>query len=154
MYSLLVESAQFLDQVSLRNGKSRIRGKSITYMELCQIICRVRNRFIGHGSMVYAISKEFVFHILIVGKVLIQRYYETFSPLESLTISLKKGNPPIMKKYKKKIFYYNATLDKDYYRYLNYESGQLITYYLPSDTVISAIYLQSNYELEEDNVYE
>ena len=148
-YKDLIQSAIYLDKSAVRNNKSELKQNQISYKKLCEVICKVRNRYIGHGSMIYSVSSEFVYHILIVTEQIIKRYYETYTELENIEVSLKEYKPPLYIEYNAARYYYSSQLEKDYFRYLEYESGKIITYKLSENKIITSITLASEFYLDK-----
>lgn len=148
-YKDLIQSAIYLDKSAVRNNKSELKQNQLSYKKLCEVICKVRNRYIGHGSMIYSVSAEFVYHVLIVTEQIVKRYYETYKELENIKVPLKEYKPPLYIEYNAARYYYSSQLEKDYFRYLEYESGKIITYKLSENKIITSITLASEFYLDK-----
>lgn len=54
----LAGALRWLDMLSCAKSTSQIRTRRASYAELCQVMVRLRNRFIGHGTMIYSINEQ------------------------------------------------------------------------------------------------
>lgn len=54
----LAGALRWLDMLSCAKSTSQIRTRRATYAELCQVMVRLRNRFVGHGTMIYSINEQ------------------------------------------------------------------------------------------------
>lgn len=54
----LAGALRWLDMLSCAKKTSQIRTRRASYNELCQIMVRLRNRFVGHGTMIYSIDEQ------------------------------------------------------------------------------------------------
>ncbi len=124
-YADIINSARFLDSVAVRNGKSNIKTKAISKKQILEVVCKVRNRFLGHGTIIYAVSGEMV---QALGQ-LVRLLLDEFSQLEDKQSLIDKdvlqtSNTPCL--YKKHTVLFNGVDQSGYCAYLDYATGYTI----------------------------
>lgn len=118
----IIESLRYIDGVLVRGNKNQFKESTITYRLLCQRLVSLRNRLIGHGTMVYAVSEGLVFHLSRIVLYMLKRYQQLEIP-EQLTWSYGNQMIHLLYGYKKCEYLYNGMSQDGIVSYLNYAEG-------------------------------
>ena len=91
------------------------------------MLCQVRRRFVGHGTLVYAVSTDMVSGLARVAQYMLERRQTLAAPLpEGEVFRLEERSVPAVVRQKKAWLYYNGMAEGDTWRYLDYVTGQII----------------------------
>lgn len=123
----VLDCLRALDLAAARNREGRNRLRKVTYKELCRVLCQVRRRFVGHGTLVYAVSTDMVSGLARVAQYMLERRQTLAAPLpEGEVFRLEERSVPAVVRQKKAWLYYNGMAEEDTWRYLDYVTGQII----------------------------
>lgn len=126
----LAQQVQILRRMAAKHEAGASNRTTVSYNEICEVMVSLRNRFVGHGTMIYSIQgnllypmAEAVFHIL---KVYRKKPHE----LTTRQVLLPgKTEHPVKAVWKKrgKLYLFNGIDGQGCRDYLNYETGNFLT---------------------------
>lgn len=123
----VLDCLRALDLAAARNREGRNRLRKLSYQELCRVLCQVRRRFVGHGTLVYAVSTDMVSSLARVAQYMLERRQGLGMPLsKGAVFRLEEHSVPAVVRQKKAWLYYNGAAEGDTWRYLDYVTGQTI----------------------------
>lgn len=126
-HAQLIESVRFIDCAMVRNGKSQVKTSEVSYYIICEKLVNLRNRMIGHGTMVYSVSEEIVENLARITLFLLQRYSQKKFKLEQgMTIQVQEKDVPCICEDHGHICLYNGIEPNGIILYLDYATGNTI----------------------------
>lgn len=125
LYEDIITSARLLDCIAVRNGKTSIKLKEISRKQILQVICRVRNRFLGHGTIIYAVSGEMVLALGRLVKLLMDEF-ANLKDKQSLIDKYLFEAEKIPFLYKKHTVLFNGMNKEGFCFFLDYVTGYTV----------------------------
>lgn len=125
VYDQVFESACQLASMAQKTAFNRWKRDELDYLTLYRIILKVRNRFLGHGSMVYAISDEMLYHLAVVSEVLFFHFLQIQKDLSELQIQIGEEAVPVVTAYKDRLILLQG-YENQMIQYLDYQTGRII----------------------------
>lgn len=80
---------------SLLSGKPCGKMK-VSYQEVCEVLTKLRNRYIGHGTMAFSVSEELLNAVKKLVAEILRVFYEKSDAVLYETMRIKNGVPVVM----------------------------------------------------------
>ena len=127
---VLAEQVRTLDKLAARDDKSNIKMKKVPYDEITRVMVNLRNRFVGHGTMIYSINGEFLYPMANAVLQILRVYEEQRCELnENILLLSGRTEYPVKGIWKKEglTYLFNGIDVMGYRDYLNYDTGAFLT---------------------------
>lgn len=124
----LIESVRYIDMALVRNGKSQVKIADINYYIICEKLVTLRNRMLGHGTMVYSVSEELVDKLAVVTLFMIRRFAGIQLDInDNSSIIINDMDIKLLFRYKDRLCMYSGVEASGTLSYLDYETGNILT---------------------------
>lgn len=126
----LAGALRWLDMLSCTKGTSRIKTRRASYNELCQVMVRLRNRFVGHGTMIYSIDEQVLAPLAIAMHRLVQVFLDgprQLPPDARILPSLPEASIPAFLETEDGPYYFSGIDQAGYISYLDFSTGRYVS---------------------------
>lgn len=126
----LAGALRWLDMLSCAKSTSQIRTRRASYAELCQVMVRLRNRFIGHGTMIYSINEQVLPPLAAAVSRLVQVFLEGahhLTPDARVLPSMPEYSLPAFLETEAGRFCFAGVDPAGYISYLDFSTGKYVS---------------------------
>lgn len=126
----LAGALRWLDMLSCTKGTSQIKTRRASYGELCQVMVRLRNRFVGHGTMIYSIDEQVLTPLATAVHCLVQVFLDgprQFPPDARILPSLLDFSIPAFLETETGPYYFSGIDQAGYISYLDFSTGRYVS---------------------------
>ena len=126
----LAEQMRFLDMLCTGKSKSDIKTTAVSYNKICDMISELRNRFVGHGTMLYSVDEQILYPLGCAVYLIVKTYMENPHTLKERKVLIPETNEAAVNavyKSGKKTYLFCGKDEFENRDYLDYETGTVIT---------------------------
>lgn len=126
----LAGALRWLDMLSCTKGTSQIKTRRASYNELCQVMVRLRNRFVGHGTMIYSMDEQVLAPLATAVHRLVQVFLDgsrQLPPGARILPSLTESSIPACLETETGRCYFSGIDQAGYISYLDFSTGRYVS---------------------------